>query len=145
MMKIFLLLSLFLCVNTKIVPKPGTGNSKFFASYRTNFRYVGEIKNSLDRVSVVTSIPICRFKDIKTNPIHFRNCTLDFHSNSEHSSDDFSKMVNDWCAKVITYIEHFKKEKYYMERLHDLLEEDLYAALPELKLHAGTKVRCRSR
>ena len=32
-----------------------------------------------------------------------------------------------------------------MERLHDLLEEDLYAALPKLKLHVGTKVRCRSR
>ena len=32
-----------------------------------------------------------------------------------------------------------------MERLHDLLEEDLYAALPKLKLHGGTKVRHRSR
>ena len=32
-----------------------------------------------------------------------------------------------------------------MERLHDLLEEDLYAVLPELKLHAATKVRHRSR
>ena len=32
-----------------------------------------------------------------------------------------------------------------MERLQDLLEEDLYAALPKLKLHAGTKVRCTSR
>ena len=32
-----------------------------------------------------------------------------------------------------------------MERLHDLLEEDLYAVLPELKLHVGTKVRCQSR
>ena len=32
-----------------------------------------------------------------------------------------------------------------MERLHDLLEEDLYAASPELKPHVGTKVRCRSR
>ena len=31
------------------------------------------------------------------------------------------------------------------ERLHDLIEEALYAALPKLKLHAGIKVRCRSR
>ena len=56
-MKIFLLLSLFLYDHTKIVPKPGTGNNKLFASYGTNFRCVGEIKNGLDRVSVVTSIP----------------------------------------------------------------------------------------
>ena len=32
-----------------------------------------------------------------------------------------------------------------MERLHDLLEEDLYAALAKLKSHEGTKVRHRSR
>ena len=32
-----------------------------------------------------------------------------------------------------------------MERLLHLLEEDLLAASPELKLHAGTKIRCGSR
>ena len=32
-----------------------------------------------------------------------------------------------------------------MERLHELLEEDLYVALPKLKMHVGTKVRYRSR
>ena len=32
-----------------------------------------------------------------------------------------------------------------MERFHDLLEEDLYAALPKLKPYMGTKVRHRSR
>ena len=32
-----------------------------------------------------------------------------------------------------------------MEGLHDLLEEDLYVALPKLKLHVGTKVRQRSK
>ena len=117
-----------------------------FGLWGTNFRYVGEIKNGLDRVLVVTFILIPRFRDIQTNPIHFRNCTLDFHFNSELPSDDFSKMVNDWCAKVIPCIEHLKKkENYYMERLHDLLQEDLYDALPELKLHEGTKVRHRSR
>ena len=32
-----------------------------------------------------------------------------------------------------------------MEMLHDLLEEELYAALPKLKPHVGSKVRNRSR
>ena len=55
-------------------------------------------------------------------------------------------MVNDWCAKLIRYIVHLKKkENYYMERFHDLLEEDLYAALPKLKPHVGTKVKHVSR
>ena len=72
---------------------------------------MGEIKNSLDRVSVVTSIPIPRFRDIQANPIHFRNCTLDFLSDSELPSDDFSQTVNNWCAKVIPYIEHLKKRE----------------------------------
>ena len=38
-----------------------------------------------------------------------------------------------------------KKEKYYMEKLHDLLEEDLYAALPELKPYVVTRSRHRSK
>ena len=144
--RIFISLRIFLCVNAKIVPKPGTGNNKLFAMYGANFRYVGEIKNGLNRVSVEASIPIPRFRDIQTNPIHFRKCTLDFFYNSEPPTDDFSKMVNDWCTKVIPYIKHLKeKEKEYMERLHDLLEEDMYTTLPKLKLHMGTKVRCRSR
>ena len=145
-MKIFIFLTLFLYVYTKIVLKPGTGHNKLFASYGTNFRFVGEIKNGLNRVSVVTSIPIPRFRDIQVNPIHYRDCTLEFLSDSELPSDDFSKILNNWCAEVIPYIDHLKKkEKYYMERLHDLLEEDLYAALPKLKLHVHTKVRHRSR
>ena len=144
-MKIFILLNFFLYVHIKIVPKPETENNKLFASYGTNFRYLGEIKNGLNRVSRVASISIPRFKDIQVNPIHFRNCMLEFLSDSELPSDDFNKTVYNWCAKVIPYIKYLKKkEKYHMERLHDLLE-DLYAALPKLKLHAGTKVKHRSR
>ena len=94
-MKILLLLILFLNVHTNIVIKPGKGNNKLFASYGTNFRYVGKIKNGPDRVSVVTSIPIPRFRDIQVNPTHFRNCTLEFLSDSELPSDDFRKTEND--------------------------------------------------
>ena len=31
---------------------------KLFPGYGTNFRYIGEVKNGHDRVTVVTSIPI---------------------------------------------------------------------------------------
>ena len=43
-------------------------------------------------------------------------------------------------------MEHLKKkEKYYIERLQDLLEEDLNAAFPELKPHVITRSRHRSK
>ena len=44
--------------------KPGTEKNKLFAEYGTNFRYVTEVKNGLDRVTVVTSIPIPKYVGI---------------------------------------------------------------------------------
>ena len=47
-----------------IILKPGTAKNKLFPGYGTNFRYIGEVKNGLDRVTVVTSIPIPKYSDI---------------------------------------------------------------------------------
>ena len=48
--------------------------------------------------------------------------------------------MNEWCAKVVPFVEHLqKKKKHLMESMHDLLCEDLHAALPELKPIAATK------
>ena len=38
-----------------------------------------------------------------------------------------------------------EKGEYYMERFHELLEDELYAALPELKPHVVTRSRHRSK
>ena len=39
-------------------------------------------------------------------------------------------------------MEHLKeKGKYYTERLHDLLEEDFYAALPRTKATCGHQIK----
>ena len=46
-----------------IILKPGNGKNKLFPGYGTNFRYIGEVKNGLDRVTVVTSIPIPKYQD----------------------------------------------------------------------------------
>ena len=48
-----------------ITLKPGTAMNKLFSGYGTNFRYIGEVKNGLDRVTVVTSIPIPKYSDIE--------------------------------------------------------------------------------
>ena len=34
-----------------ITLKPGTAMNKLFSGYGTNFRYIGEVKNGLDRVT----------------------------------------------------------------------------------------------
>ena len=60
-----------------IILKPGTAKNKLFPGYGTNFRYIGEVKNGLDRVTVVTSIPISKYRDIQKRPIVFNNCTED--------------------------------------------------------------------
>ena len=95
--------------------KPGINKNKLFSEYCTNFRYVGEIKNGLEWVSVVISIPIPRFKDLHIYPIHIRNCSLDFNDGDESLHNCLGVAINKWCAKVVPYIEHLKKkDKYYM-------------------------------
>ena len=54
-----------------IGPKPETQHNRLFPEYGTNFRYIGEGKHGLDRVTVVTSIPIPRYGDIKKKPLEF--------------------------------------------------------------------------
>ena len=63
--------------NGSITLKPGTAKNKLFPGYGTNFRYIREFKNGLDRVTVVTSIPIPRYSDIEIRSIVFNNCTED--------------------------------------------------------------------
>ena len=56
-----------------IGPKPGVEHNRLFPEYGTNFRY---IKHGLDRVTVVTSIPIPKYSDMRKKPLQF-NCTTD--------------------------------------------------------------------
>ena len=62
---------------TSIKLTPGSDKNRLHAEYGTNFQFLGEVKNNLDRVTVVTSIPIPRFHDIKQVPLQFSNCTAD--------------------------------------------------------------------
>ena len=101
---------------------------------------MGIVKNGLDRVMVVMSIPIPRFDNIKVKPINFARCakTLDDDDKDERylitADTQASKAAKEWCARATPYIEHLQQqEKYYIEKVHDLLCEDLYSALPELK------------
>ena len=58
-----------------IGPKPRVEHNRLFPEYGINFRYIGEAKHGLDRVTVVTSIPIPKYSDIRKKPLQF-NCTI---------------------------------------------------------------------
>ena len=100
------------------------------------------VKNGLDRVMVVTSIPIPRFENIQVKPISFAKCAQTLENDDLRKKGQFnmadtqaSKAVKEWCAWAIPYIEYLKQqEKYYIDKVHERLCEDLYSALPELKL-----------
>ena len=58
----------------RVTPKAGIRKNKLVAKYRTNFRYLGIVKNGLDRVMVGMSILIPRSENIKVKPINFAKC-----------------------------------------------------------------------
>ena len=128
----------------KVMPKPGIRKNKLVAKYGSNFRYMGLVKNGLDRVMVMTSIPIPRFENIEVKPINFARCakTLDNNDKDEKylitADTQASKAAKEWCAWAIPYIEYLQQqEKYFIDKVHEHLCDDLYSALPELKPTSG--------
>ena len=129
-----------LAQDSEIMPKPGHKKNKLVAKYGTNFRYMGIVKNGIDRVTVVTSIPIPRYENVKVKPIDFAKCAIALGEDDKNkryivtADTQASKAAKEWCAQAIPYIEYLKEqEKYYIDKVHELLCDDLYAALPELK------------
>ena len=115
-----------------IGPKPGTKHNRLFPEYGTNFRYVGEVKHGLDRVTVVISIPIPKYSDIKKKPLDF-NCTIDLSRKEARTLGSYQYRVHEYCAKVQPYIKYMQtQQKSLVHSLRQLLIHDLYAALPEL-------------
>ena len=109
--------------------KPGTAKNKLFSGYGTNFRYIGEVKNGLDRVTVVTSIPIPKYDDIVKKPIAFNNCTR--YSATTYKQPQYDTYRN--CEKVLTQVKFYKNQQEELQFiLRQLLTHDLYSVLPEL-------------
>ena len=115
-----------------IGPKPGVEHNRPFSEYGTNLRYLGEVKHGFDRVTVVTSIPIPKYSDIRKKPLHF-NCTIDLSRKEAKTVCSYQYRVYEYCAKVLLYIKYMQnQEKSLVHGLRQLLIYDLYAALPEL-------------
>ena len=115
-----------------IGPKPGVEQNRLFPEYGTNFRYIGEVKHGLDRVTVVTSIPIPKYSDIKKKPLQFK-CTIDLNRKEAKIVGSYQYRGHEYCAKVMPYIRYMQnQEKSLVHGLRQLLIHNLYSAFPEL-------------
>ena len=121
-----------LCRDDYIGPKPGVEHNRLFQEYGMNFRYIGEVKHGLDRVTVVTSIPIPKYSDIRKKSLEL-NCTIDLNRKQAKIYGSFQCRVHEYCTKVMPYIRYMEnQEKSLVHGLRQLLIHDLYSALPEL-------------
>ena len=83
-------------------------------------------------MTVVTSIPIPKYSDIKKKPLYF-NCTIDLSRKEAKIYGSYQYRVHEYCAKVQPYIKYMQtQQKSFVHSLRQLLIHDLYAALPEL-------------
>ena len=116
------LLLLHLIVGGKVSWKPGTERNKLVAGYGTNFRYLGQLKYNLDRITVVTSIPIPKFADMRFVTIKRGNCSAEAVENP-HAPDTVVGLVTEWCAKAATYKKYLEQEEQFLlGKIKNLLE-----------------------
>ena len=116
-----------------ITLKPGTAKNKLFPGYGTNFRYIGEVKNELDRVTVVTSIPIPKYSDIEIRPIVFNNCSEDLWRHGARTRGYPQYETYDKCNRVLAQARFYQSQQEELQfLLRQLLTHDLYSVLPEL-------------
>ena len=116
-----------------ITLKPGTAKNKLFPGYGTNFRYIGEVKNGLDRVTVVTSIPIPKYSDIEIRPIVFNNCSEDLWRHGARTRGYPQYETYDKCNRVLAQARFYQSQQEELQfLLRQLLTHDLYSVLPEL-------------
>ena len=116
-----------------ITLRPGTAKNKLFSGYGTNFRYIGEVKNGLDRVTVVTSIPIPKYSDIEKRPIIFNNCTKDLWRQGARTRGQPQYETYTKCSRVLAQAKFYQSQQEELQfLLRQLLTHDLYSVLPEL-------------
>ena len=106
-----------------ITLKPGTAKNKLFPGYGTNFRYIEEVKNGLDRVTVVTSIPIPKYSDIEIRPWRHGARTRGYPQHETYIK----------CNRVLAQAQFYQSQQEELQfLLRQLLTHDLYSVLPKL-------------
>ena len=96
-----------------IEPKPGVEHNRLFPTYGTNVRYIGEVKHGLDRVTVVISIPMPKYSDMRKKPLYF-NCTIDLTRKEAKAVGSYQFRVHEYCAKVLLYIRNMQNQEKFL-------------------------------
>ena len=91
--------------------KPGTAKNKLFPGYGTDFRYIGEVKNGLNRVTVVTSIPVPKYSDIEKRPIRFNNCTEDLQRYGARTRGYHKHETYKRCNRVLAQARFYQSQQ----------------------------------
>ena len=94
-----------------IILKPGTAKNKLFPGYGTKFRYTGEVKNGIDRVTVVTSIPIPKYSDIQKRPLVFNNCTEDLQRHGARTRGYPQHETYKKCNRVLAQARFYQSQQ----------------------------------
>lgn len=114
------------------------------AEWGTNFRYQGMVVHNLDRVWVVTKVPIPKQSDL-----HLQNLSFDSHCNfvkpdlfsSTKSRRHYKESMQRLCETLKPEVDWLKKkERVYQEEIAKFFSTELYALLPGLDSlpHSGT-------
>ena len=101
---------------TSVQLTQGSDKNRLYVEYGTNFWFLGEVKKNLDRVTVVTSITIPRFRDVKRTPLKFSNCATDFNRKGARVDRHPQRYAHEWCAKIMPFIQLMQaQEKIFLE------------------------------
>ena len=92
-------------------PEKDTGSITLKPAIGTNFRYIGEVKNGLDRVTVVTSITISKYSDIEKRPIIFNNCTKDLWRQGARTKGQPQYETYTKCNRVLAQAKFYQSQQ----------------------------------
>ena len=108
-----------------------------------NFKYNGQLLHNLDRVWVVTKVPLPRISEIQFKEIAFvEKCSwLNGMPTNKRSEIAQKEQIEKLCAIVDPVIEWYKsREDYFKKQIHHKIAVDVRAALDDL-ISAGIEKR----
>lgn len=105
-----------------------------------NFKYNGAVHHNIDRVWVVTRVPIPELGKLKIHPLEIdTECSFLFkvQNNVQQSvqRQQIQDAMSDMCSIIRPYVRHIQaKEQYLMTKISNFYDSELYTALPALRI-----------
>ncbi len=112
------------------------------AEWGVNFRYQGMVTHNIDRVWVVTKVPIPRQDDLNLKNFEMDSeCNFIKPEKYTVNTREWKQTMRNICTSMKPMFELLiRKEKHHQERIDFFFDKELYGILPELKPPAQTRV-----